>query len=52
MNAIQFFLEQYNTLHTMVDELVFAGLSDEQLRQSPGQDQNSLAWLLWHASRW
>jgi len=43
---------QYNTIRAMVDDLVFAGLSEEQLRQSPNQDQNSLAWLLWHASRW
>src|SRR5260221_5368741 len=52
MNAVQFFLEQYNPVRTTVDDLVFAGLSDEQLRQAPGPDQNSLAWLLWHASRW
>jgi hypothetical protein len=52
MDAVQFFLEQYNTIRTTVDDLVFAGLGDEQLRQSPSQDQNSLAWLLWHASRW
>ncbi len=52
MDAVQFFLEQYNTVRTTVDELVFASLSEEQLRQSPGQDQNSLAWLLWHASQW
>lgn len=52
MNAIQFFLAQYDTVRTIVDEMVFAGLSEEQLRQSPRQGQNSLAWLLWHASRW
>jgi hypothetical protein len=37
MNAVQFFLEQYNTVRIMVDDLVFTGLSEEQLGQAPAQ---------------
>jgi hypothetical protein len=51
MNAIQFFLEQYNTVRGIADGMVYANLSDDQLRHQPQADQNSLAWLLWHASR-
>src|SRR5262249_1494721 len=52
MNAVQFFLEQYTTVRLIVDEMVFRGLSDDQLRHQPRADLNSLAWLLLHASRW
>ncbi len=52
MDALQFFLEQYETIHRMTEDTVLNGLSDEQLRNQPDRHQNSLAWLLWHAARW
>jgi hypothetical protein len=32
-------------------ELVLGGLREDQLRLRPADDQNSLAWLLWHMTR-
>jgi hypothetical protein len=52
MDALQFFLDQHTVIRSIVDDMVFKGLSDDQLRRSPAPGQNSLAWLLWHASRW
>jgi hypothetical protein len=52
MDAIQFFLDQHQTVRGLVDNLVLDRLTEEQLRIAPRQGQNSLAWLLWHASRW
>lgn len=51
MNALQFFLVQYDSIHTLVENFVLKGLDEAQLRQSPGAGQNSLAWLLWHVAR-
>jgi hypothetical protein len=52
MDAQQFFLLQQATTTTVVDQLVIAGLTDDQLRLRPGDGHNSLAWLLWHSARW
>jgi hypothetical protein len=51
MNALQFFLVQYDTVQTIIDQYILKGLADDQLRYSPREDQNSLAWLLWHSAR-
>ena len=37
-------------LFSFEDE-VLDGLLDEQLRSQPGEDPNSIAWLLWHSAR-
>lgn len=47
-----FFLLQYDVALTMGDELILAAQSDEQLRHAYGENQHSLAWLLWHNTRW
>ena len=52
MDALQFFLEQYETIYMMTKVTVVNGFSDDQLRSQPAKHQNSLAWLLWHAARW
>ncbi len=52
MDALQFFLQQYETIHMSTEATILNGLSDEQLRGQPVKNQNSLAWLLWHATRW
>ncbi len=52
MDARVFSVDQYRITAGVVDELVLAGVEDVQLRRQPAADQNSLAWLLWHAARW
>ncbi len=52
MNAIRFFLEEHAFTYNVPRDLVYAGLSDAQLRQVPHDGQNSLIWLLWHSARW
>lgn len=51
MNVNQFFLVQYDSINSIVDNFILNGLDDAQLRQSPAPGQNSLAWLLWHVAR-
>lgn len=51
MDAVDFWLLRYETLHGfLVDDLV-ADLSDAQLRGRPVPGVNTIAWLLWHAMR-
>jgi hypothetical protein len=52
MDARAFFLLQYDVIRMLTDELLLAGVNDDQLRHAPGEDHHSLAWLLWHTSRW
>ena len=52
MNVQTFFLLQYDVVLTMGDELLLAAQSDEQLRRALSENQHSLAWLLWHSTRW
>jgi len=52
MKATQFFLAEYDSINSIVDNFILKGLNDAQLRQSPGLSQNSLAWLLWHVARY
>lgn len=51
MNAMQFFLVQYGTVQTILEQYILMGLTDDQWRYSPREGQNSLAWLLWHTAR-
>lgn len=46
------FREQYELTQSIVEDFVFARLSDDQLRRCPHEGQNSLAWLLWHSARY
>jgi DinB superfamily len=51
VDAVDFWLLRYETLHgVLVDDLV-ANLSDAQLRGRPVPGVNTIAWLLWHAMR-
>jgi hypothetical protein len=52
MDVRTFFLMQYDVVRMLADELMLAELNDEQLLYAPGKDQRSLAWLLWHTTRW
>jgi DinB superfamily len=51
-DATGFFLDQHAFVHQIVDQLVLAGVDDEVLLRAPGRGLNSLAFLLWHATRW
>lgn len=51
MDAIDFFLLRYETLHrTLLDDLL-QGLTDAQVRGRPHPGVNTIAWLIWHAAR-
>ena len=52
METRAFFLEQYETVRTIVNDLFLRGLDDDQLRHQPSEGLNSIAWYLWHTSRW
>jgi len=51
MDAVDFFLLRYETLHrTLLDDLL-RGLTDAQVRGRPHPGVNTIAWLIWHAAR-
>jgi hypothetical protein len=52
MDAREFFLEQYDTVRFIVNDLFLKGLTDDQIRHQPKEGLNSIAWYLWHTSRW
>jgi hypothetical protein len=52
MDTRAFFLEQYDTVRTIVNDMFLNGLDDDQLRHQPKEGLNSMAWYLWHTSRW
>ncbi len=51
MNAQDFFLEQFDTVHELVYEHCLKRLTDDQLRYQPKEGLNSIAWLMWHTAR-
>jgi hypothetical protein len=52
METRTFFLEQYDTVRAIVNDMFLRGLDDDQLRHQPKEGLNSIAWYLWHTSRW
>ena len=51
MDAVDFFLLRYETLHrTLLDDLL-QGLTDSQVRGRPHPGVNTIAWLIWHSAR-
>ncbi len=52
MDACEFFLEQYDTVRSIVNDLFLKGVNDDQMRHQPKEGLNSIAWYLWHTARW
>ena len=51
MDAVDFFLLRYETLHrTLLDDLL-KPLTEAQVRGRPHPGVNTVAWLVWHAAR-
>ena len=51
MDAVDFFLLRYETLHrTLLDDLL-KGLTETQVRTRPHAGVNTIAWLIWHTAR-
>jgi hypothetical protein len=50
MDSCEFFLEQYNTVCSIVNDLFLKGVTDEQMRHQPDDGLNSMAWYLWHTA--
>ena len=59
MDARQIFLERHAALHGAAMNgdgwwkaaAIYGDLADEQVRQRPTPDHNSIVWLLWHMAR-
>jgi len=52
MDVSDFFLEQYDTVCSIVNDLFLKGLNDDQMRHQPKEGLNSMAWYVWHTARW
>jgi hypothetical protein len=51
MDAVDFWLLRYETLHGFLADDLVAELSEAQVRGRPVPHVNTIAWLLWHAMR-
>ncbi len=51
MDALQMFLLRHQALHASLATRLFSDLTDEQVRQRPNEQLNSIAWIVWHAAR-
>ena len=45
MQTIDFFLQEFDTVRGIVDDLFLKGLTDDQLTHQPKEGLNSIAWL-------
>src|SRR3974390_87523 len=52
MDVQEFFLQEYDTVCWIVNDLFLKGVSDDQMRHQPKEGLNSMAWYLWHTARW
>lgn len=50
MDAKQLFFERYNGFREYPERLT-VGLTEQQLRRSPHESMNPIAWTLWHIAR-
>jgi hypothetical protein len=51
VDALEFFLIKYESLHGEQDNQLLSGLTDAQVRSTPYPGVNTLAWYLWHTTR-
>jgi hypothetical protein len=51
MDALEFFLIKYESLHGEQDNQLLSGLTDAQVCSTPYPGVNSVAWYLWHTTR-
>ena len=51
VNLNQFIVERLDAAYRWIDRLS-EGVTDEQFFHQPTDDSNSIAWLVWHLSRW
>ena len=51
VNLNRFIVERLDAAYRWIDRLS-EGLTDEQFYYRPTDDTNSIAWLVWHLSRW
>jgi len=47
----QYLTLQYMTTQVVIDQQILPGISQEQMRARPAGGGNSIAWVLWHATR-
>ena len=51
VNLNQFIVERLDAAYGWIDRLS-EGVTDDQFYHRPTDDTNSIAWLVWHLSRW
>ncbi len=51
MDLRQYLTMQYMTAHVVIDQQILRELNDEQMRARPPRGGNSVAWVVWHATR-
>ena len=47
----EFIVDRLDAAHSWIEKLS-EGITDEQFYYQPTADSNSIAWLVWHLSRW
>lgn len=51
MDLRQYLTLQYMTAHVVIDQQILPDVTQEQMRARPAAGGNSVAWILWHATR-